>query len=75
MNLAVKFYSNMLPTDENVLAGISLKIPAEVVFNIDTAPDDTYEVMTEEEYSAHLNSIKPELDAWKIIQNETAAEA
>ena len=63
--LAVKLYETMPLDDENVLKGISPKIPAVVVFG--EAPDETYQVMTQEEYSAYLSSISKELDEWKQI--------
>jgi len=66
MNLAVKLYETMPLDDQNILNGISLKIPAVVVFG--EAPDNTYQEMTEEEYKAYLISIEPELEAWKAIQ-------
>lgn len=68
MNLAVKFYSTMQSDDENVLAGIDGSIPAEVRFNTDTPPDDTFTIMTEEEYQAYLASIQSELQDWKTMQ-------
>ncbi len=67
--LAVKFYSTMPSSDENVLKGISGKIPAIVVFN-DAIPDETYTLMTDEEYQLYLNSVTPELVQWHEIQNE-----
>ena len=67
MYLAVKLYETMPSDDENILKGISPKIPAVVIFG--EALDDTYQVMTQEEYSAYLLSIVKELDEWKAIQN------
>jgi hypothetical protein len=64
--LAVKFYETMPSDDENVLKGISPKIPAIVIFG--ETPDNTYQVMTQEQYNAYLISIEPELEAWKVIQ-------
>lgn len=68
MNLAVKLYETMPANDENVLVGISPLIPAIVIFELDTPPDETYTIMTEEEYQAYLVSISSELNAWKNIQ-------
>lgn len=66
--LAIKFYSTMPSDDENVLKGISGKIPA-LVIDLDIAPDftidETFTQMSTEEYNAYLISIKNELDAWK----------
>lgn len=67
MNLAVKLYETMPQDDENVVNGISPKIPAVVVFG--EAPDNTYQVMTQEEYQSYLLSITKELDEWKAKQN------
>lgn len=64
---AVKFYSTMPSDDENVLKGISGKIPAEVR---DIASDETYVTMSDEEYKNYLDSIKQELIDWKIIQEQ-----
>ena len=64
---AVKFYSTMPSDDENVLLGISGKIPAEVKFT-GTAPDETYTLMTDDEYNTYLASITAEIEAWKEIQ-------
>ena len=66
MNLAVKLYETMPIDDENILNGISPKIPAVVVFG--EAPDETYQVMTQEEFNQYINSIQAELDEWKQIQ-------
>lgn len=68
--LAVKLYETMPSDDENVVKGISPKIPAVVVFG--EAPDETYQTMTQEEYNNYLLSITKELDKWKAIQNELA---
>ena len=65
--LAVKLYETMPSDDENILKGISPKIPAIVIFG--EAPDETYQVMTQEEYNAYMQEIQPELDEWKAIQN------
>lgn len=70
MNLAVKLYETMPSNDECVLNGIDGKIPAIVVFG--RTPDNTYQVMAQEEYNAYLLSISKELDEWKIIQDELA---
>lgn len=69
---AVKFYSTMPSDNENVLKGISGKIPAVVVCGDENlqAPDETYTVMTDEEYNSYLMSIQSEMDAWKIIQEQ-----
>lgn len=64
---AVKFYSTMPSDNENILKGINGNIPAEVVFS-DTAPDETYILMTDEEYFNYMNSIQTELLEWKAIQ-------
>lgn len=66
--LAVKLYSTMPEDNENVLAGISGKIPAVVVFGVETEPDETYTIMTEEQYHNYLASIEQELDLWKQMQ-------
>lgn len=71
MNLAVKLYSKMPLDDENILKGISGKIPAEVRFNVDSAPDENYTIMNLEEYNAYLESIQTDLDNWKTIQNNS----
>lgn len=69
--LAVKFYETMPSDDENVVKGISGKIPA-LVIDLNTAPDystdETFITMTDEEYLYYMNSIKPELAQWKAIQ-------
>ena len=65
--LAVKLYETMPSDDENILKGISPKIPAIVIFG--EAPDNTYQTMTQEEYNAYILSISKELDEWKAIQN------
>ena len=65
--LAVKLYNDMPLDDENVLKGISPKIPAVVIFG--EAPDETYQVMTQEEFQVYMASISKELDEWKAIQN------
>lgn len=67
MNLAVKLYETMPADDENVVAGIDGKIPATVIFG--EAPDETYQVMTQEEYNTYLISITKELDEWKDKQD------
>lgn len=68
--LAIKFYSTM-PNDENVLKGISEKIPA-LVADLSTFPDypidETFIQMTNAEFTSYMNSIQPELDEWKEIQ-------
>lgn len=70
--MKVKFYSTMPSDNENVLLGISPKIPA-VVVNTDTFPDypidETYTLMTNEQYSDYINSIQSELAEWKTIQD------
>lgn len=68
MNLAVKFYETITTNDENIQLGISPKIPAEVRFNVNIAPDDTFTIMTEESYQEYLRSIETELLNWKITQ-------
>jgi hypothetical protein len=68
MNLAVKLYSTMPADNENVLAGIDGKIPAEIRFDVDTVPDETYQLMTQKQYDNYLISIQPELEIWKEIQ-------
>lgn len=70
MNLAVKLYETMPLDDQNILNGISLKIPAVVVFG--EAPDETYQVMTQEEFNTYNASLKTEYQEWKAIQNELA---
>ena len=65
--LAIKLYETMPLDDENILKGISPKIPAVVVFG--EAPDETYQVMTQEEYNTYLLSITKELDEWKAKQD------
>lgn len=74
MNIAVKFYETMLSDDANIIAGISPKIPATVIFNKDTAPDDTYSIMTDEQYHVYLISIEPELSVWKTIQEQAVQQ-
>jgi len=64
---AVKFYSTMPSDNEDVIKGVDGEIPALVEFT-NIAPDETYTLMTDEEYLEYMNSIQPELDAWKIIQ-------
>ena len=66
MNLAIKLYETIPSEDENVKAGISLKIPAIVIFG--EAPDETYQTMTQEQYNEYLQEIQPELDEWQAIQ-------
>lgn len=65
---AVKFYSTMPSDDENVLLGISGKIPAEVV-DLSVTPnyqiDETFVQMTDEEFTSYMNSIQAELTEWK----------
>lgn len=68
---AVKFYSTMPSDNENVLKGISGKIPAEVR---DTALNETYIMMTDSEFNAYMQSIQPELDAWAAIQANSLQE-
>lgn len=68
--LAVKFYSAMPSDDENVLKGISGKIPAEVIFNVDTAPDNNYILMSDIDYQAYSDSISSELEQWRLIQKQ-----
>lgn len=69
--LAIKFYSTMPSGDENVLKGISGKIPA-LVTDLSTSPDypidETFIQMTDEEFTSYMNSIQPELAEWKAIQ-------
>ncbi|MDD3436739.1 MAG: hypothetical protein PHC64_06270 [Candidatus Gastranaerophilales bacterium] len=67
--LAIKFYSSMPENNINVLARISGAIPAEVICNTNTVPDETYTLMTYEEYVSYLVSISEELQAWKVIQD------
>lgn len=67
MSIAVKFYSTMPSDDENIIKGISGKIPAIVEFT-DVPPDDTYKIMTDEEYNTYLASISKEMEDWKAIQ-------
>lgn len=68
--LAIKLYSTM-PDNENVLKGISGKIPATVI-DLAIAPDypidETFMQMTKEEFKLYMNSIQSELTEWKIIQ-------
>ena len=71
MNLAVKLYETMPLDDENIIKGINGKIPATVIFGIDIAPDNTYTIMTNEEYQAYLVLIENELQEWKVIQEQT----
>lgn len=69
--LAIKFYSTMPSDDENVLKGISGKIPA-LVIDLDIAPDftidETFTQMTQEEFTSYMNSIQTELAEWKALQ-------
>lgn len=71
--IAVKFYSKMPSDDENVLKGISVNIPAVVEFT-DILPDETYTMMSDEEYNIYIESIKPELDEWKVILDSKESE-
>ena len=70
--LAVKLYETMPSNDENVLLGIDTKIPAKVV-DLDKFPnyeiDETYELMTQEEYNTYNGSLESEYSAWEVIQN------
>jgi len=69
--LAIKLYGSMPTDNENVIKGISGKIPALVV-DLNTSPDypidETFTKMINEEYSDYMNSIQSELDEWKVIQ-------
>ena len=69
--MKVKFYSTMPSDNENVLKGISGKIPALVV-NLDTSPDfpvdETFIQMTIEEYLAYDASLTEEKEALRTIQ-------
>lgn len=69
--LAIKFYSSMPSDDDNVLKGISGKIPA-LVTDLSTSPnypiDETFTQMTTEEYSNYMKSIQTKLTEWKAIQ-------
>ena len=71
--LAIKFYSTMPVNDENVLKGISGKIPA-LVTDLNTSPDypidETFIQMTNEDFTSYMNSIQPELAEWKAIQED-----
>lgn len=67
-DMAVKKYSLMPASDENVQKGISGKIPAVVICNETVKPDNTYIIMTEKAYQTYLQSIQTELNAWKQIQ-------
>lgn len=70
--LAIKFYETMPIDDENVLKGISPKIPAMVV-DLDSFPnykiDDTFIQMTNSEFNEYIKSIKIEIKKWLDIQN------
>jgi len=68
---AIKLYETMPSDDENVLKGISGKIPALVVdleVTLTYPIDETFIQMSDEKYNAYLVSIKPELEAWQVIQ-------
>lgn len=71
--LAVKFYSTMPSSDENVLKGISGNIPA-IVIDTEKFPneiiDETFSQMTQEEYNNYLASIQNDLNTWKAIQEQ-----
>lgn len=74
MNLAVKLYEKMPADDENIVNGIDGKIPAQVIFGIDTPPDENYTIMSEEQYQDYLASISAELETWKSIQKTIIEE-
>lgn len=69
--LAVKFYSTMPQNNENVLKGIDGKIPA-IVIDMEIFPnehiDETFSLMTTEDYRNYLQSIKNELASWECLQ-------
>lgn len=62
----IKLYETMPLDNENVLKGISPKIPAVVSF--DETLDNTYITMTDYEYQSYLNSIQLEIEQWSKIQ-------
>ena len=69
--LAIKLYSKMPSDDENVILGISGKIPA-IVIDLTIAPDypinESFTQMTVEEFTSYMTSIQAELAEWKAIQ-------
>ena len=70
--LAIKLYETMPSDDENVIKGISPKIPAMVV-DLSAFPDypidDTFIQITNDEFNQYMNSIQTELDSWRNVQN------
>lgn len=72
--LAIKFYSTMPSDDENVLKGISGKIPAIVIdlerFSDETT-DESFIQMSSDNYEKYLQSIQPELNQWMMIQTSS----
>lgn len=66
--LAVKLYGKMPKDNENVVLGISPKIPAEVIFGVEEALSKDYILMTDEEYHAYDASLVEEYAEWRIIQ-------
>lgn len=71
--LAIKLYETMPSDNENVLMGISGKIPA-IVIDTENFPneiiDETFTQMSLEEYNNYLKSIQLDFNAWKIIQEQ-----
>jgi len=68
--LAVKLYETMPSDDENVIKGISGKIPAVVIdTDIAPAPDNSYILMTQDEFNAYNASLEAEYQAWNLINN------
>lgn len=71
--LAIKLYETMPEDNENVIKGISPKIPAMVV-DLSAFPDypidETFIQMSNDDFNTYTQSIQTELNNWKQIQED-----